>query len=218
MDGSYQIIRIQRYLNGELSKAEMYELERDALDDAFLQDALDGYREAKVVDHGKLSFLQQRLAMRVDGLQERRNSFFFGVQRLAIAATAFVLFVTVCILFWMRTQIRPGELSTKEVEVELNPVGERAAVGAQPSVMGGADAEPIGGWNGYNEYLSVNIGSTSFSGVVVLAFEVDREGQPSQIQVMEAANGSIADEAQRLLKAGPRWTGQQGGVTFTFSP
>lgn len=215
MEGSYHIIRIQRYLNGELSQEEMYQLERDALDDPFLQDALDGYREANAVDHGQLSLLQQRLATRVAGQQEKRDSFFFGVQRLAIGATAFVLFVTVCILFWMRTQVRP-EPASKEVEVELNAVGERAAVSARPEVAAGVDASPVGGWDAYSEYLSVNAGSESYSGRVVLEFEVDAAGHPVRI-VGHGADGPMLAEARRLLAEGPRWTGARGHVAFTFS-
>ncbi len=214
MEGSYHIIRIQRYLNGELSKDEMYQLERDALDDPFLQDALDGYRAANAVDHGQLSLLQQRLATRVAGQQEKRNSFFFGVQRLAIGATAFVLFVTVCILFWMRTQVQPAPLS-KEVEVELQAVGERAAVSVQAQATTGQDASPADGWNVYQEYLSVNASVVNYSGTVVLEFEVDADGKPVRI-AGQGADSPMMAEAQRLLAEGPRWTGKHGRVAFTF--
>lgn len=214
MEGSYHIIRIQRYLNGELSKEEMYQLERDALDDPFLQDALDGYREANAVDHGQLSLLQQRLATRVAGQQDKRNSFFFGVQRLAIGATAFVLFVTVCILFWMRTQVQPASTS-KEVEVELQAVGERAMVSVQAQGSTSQDARPADGWNVYHEYLAVNANTMSYSGTVVLEFEVDADGKPAQI-VGKGADGPLMAEAKRLLTEGPRWTGARGSVAFTF--
>lgn len=214
MESSYHIIRIQRYLSGELSKEEMYQLERDALDDPFLQDALDGYREANTVDHGTLSLLQQRLATRVAGQQEKRNSFFFGVQRLAIGATAFVLFVTVCILFWMRTQVGT-EAPATEVEVELQAVGELARVSAQPHASAGSDASPVDGWNVYQEYLSVNSRAGDYSGTVVLEFDVDASGKPTGI-VRQGPAISMMAEAERLLVEGPRWNGKRGIVVFTF--
>lgn len=214
MESSYHIIRIQRYLNGELSKEEMYQLERDALDDPFLQDALDGYREANAVDHGTLSLLQQRLAIRVAGQKEKRDSFFFGVQRLAIAATAFVLFVTVSILFWMRTQVRPDTPAT-EVEVELQAVGERATVSVRPHASSGSDARPVDGWNVYQEYLSVNSRAGEYSGTVVLEFDVDAAGKPTRIAGQAPAT-PMRTEAERLLIEGPRWTGKRGRVVFTF--
>lgn len=216
MDSSYHIIRIQRYLNGQLSEEEMYQLERDALDDPFLQDALDGYHEANVVDHGQLSLLQQRLVARIAGQKKKRDSFFFGVQRLAIGATAFVLFVTVCILFWMRTQIRPGATS-KEVEVELHAVGAEAAVRIHPVSAATWDAVPADGWGIYNEYLSVNTGFDRYSGEVVLEFDIDTDGLPDNIVIRQSPDDSMANEALRLLRQGPRWLGERGSVTFTFN-
>lgn len=215
MDSSYQIVRIQRYLNGELSKEEMYQLERDALDDPFLQEALDGYHEANMVDHGQLSLLQQRLAARVAGQQTKRDSFFFGVQRLAIGATAFVLFITVCILFWMRTQMR-SDTTSKEVEVELQAIGADAPVSIQSVSADGFDAIPVDGWGIYNEYLSVNTGSARYSGMVVMDFEVDTHGLPTHIVVEESPDDAMVNEAVRLLWQGPRWTGERGRVAFTF--
>ncbi len=37
---------IKKYIDGTMSREEMHRLEKDALDDAFLQDAIDGYMEA----------------------------------------------------------------------------------------------------------------------------------------------------------------------------
>jgi hypothetical protein len=42
----YDASDIQRYLNGEMSNSEMHQLELAALQNPFLQDAIDGYREA----------------------------------------------------------------------------------------------------------------------------------------------------------------------------
>ncbi len=46
--GTYKIYGysdIQRYINGQMSSAEMYALEKQSLDDPFLMDAIDGYNE-----------------------------------------------------------------------------------------------------------------------------------------------------------------------------
>src|SRR5690606_10025957 len=95
MGNNYNIIRIQQYLSGTLSREEMYQLEREALNDPLLNDAIEGYRQQENIDHGRLSLLQQRLAARIESQQQERNRFYFGWQRLGVAATACVLMVLV---------------------------------------------------------------------------------------------------------------------------
>src|SRR5438309_3190406 len=43
---TYSLADIQRYLQGSMSAKEMHDLERAALEDPFLADALEGYSEA----------------------------------------------------------------------------------------------------------------------------------------------------------------------------
>src|SRR3546814_17167660 len=119
MNTSYHIVRIQRYLNGELNRDEMYELEREALDDPLLQDAIDGYRLQKNVSHRQLSLLQQRLADSIAGQAKARNAFFFGWQGLGVEATECVVMVLVLVLLWMRHQTAQQRTADKAVHVEL---------------------------------------------------------------------------------------------------
>ena len=42
---NYTFEDIQRYLQGKMSAAEMHEIEKAALQDPFLSDAIEGYRE-----------------------------------------------------------------------------------------------------------------------------------------------------------------------------
>ncbi len=55
---------IQRYLQGEMSPSEMHELERSALDDPFLADAIEGYSRqyAKTSADAELVSLREKLA------------------------------------------------------------------------------------------------------------------------------------------------------------
>jgi TonB family protein len=64
------ILQIQKYLNGELDAAAMHRLEREAQDDPFLMDALEGYgRAGKQQDN--LASLQGRLQARTDAKTRR---------------------------------------------------------------------------------------------------------------------------------------------------
>ncbi len=59
------ISQIRRYLNGELDAKAMHRLEREAQDDPFLMEALEGYEAAGKDQQPNLTDLQQRLADRV---------------------------------------------------------------------------------------------------------------------------------------------------------
>lgn len=63
---------IERYHRGLLSAAEMHALEKAALEDPFLADALDGYAEPAVEVETDLADLQTRLAKRLEEKEETK--------------------------------------------------------------------------------------------------------------------------------------------------
>lgn len=216
MNDNYHIIRIQQYLNGELGGEEMHQLEREALDDPLLQDAIDGYRTRQEVSHRRLSLLQQRLADRIAGQARERNAFYFGWQRLAVAATACVLMVVVLVLLWIRSQpLRPAA-TEKEVQVELVSPGAEVGVQAVAVSGSGRDAVPMEGWDRFNAYLSENTQTGEATGSVRLTFEVDAAGRPTAIQGNPGADDRLLVEAIRLLEQGPRWAGNKGALDMAF--
>jgi len=76
---------IRMYLNGELSPREMHELERAALDDPFLADALEGYRTVPPEETG-WDDLRTRLAARIDKKEQRRAIPWFRRSAFRVAA------------------------------------------------------------------------------------------------------------------------------------
>ena len=66
MDRADDIIQIRKYLNGELNARAMHELERRALDDPFLADALEGFEHAPPDQEGNLAELTDRLRQRTE--------------------------------------------------------------------------------------------------------------------------------------------------------
>ena len=64
-DGAY----LERYRRGELSPAEAHALEKAALEDPFLADALEGFRLASLDTTADLSMLRSRLNDRMDANQ-----------------------------------------------------------------------------------------------------------------------------------------------------
>jgi len=81
------ISQIRKYLNGELDAQAMHRLEREAQDDPFLMDALEGYAISGKDQQANLNELQQRLADRVAPKKERSIILW---RILPIAASLFV--------------------------------------------------------------------------------------------------------------------------------
>lgn len=115
----------------------MHELEKRALEDPFLADALEGYSNTTASDHG-LSILQRQLHERIGHQQENKKVFDLSWQRLSVAAAAAVMFISAGVLFWMNSQVADQEIAAdhKRVEVNITPVDslkkEEAIVAALP--------------------------------------------------------------------------------------
>ena len=101
----------------------MHELEKRALEDPFLADALEGYAQSSTADHG-LSILQRQLHERIAHQQENKKVFDLSWQRLSVAAAAAVMFISAGILFWMNSQVpdKTMAVNQKQVEVSVTPV------------------------------------------------------------------------------------------------
>jgi len=65
------ISQIRKYLSGELDARAMHQLEREAQDDPFLMEALEGYEQAGKDQQANLANLQERLAKRIAPKKER---------------------------------------------------------------------------------------------------------------------------------------------------
>lgn len=115
-------ITIQQYLDGKLDPKLMHELEKQALEDPFLSDALEGYTHIPDAGHG-LSILQRQLHECIAHLQENKKVYDLTWQRLSVAAAAAVLFIAAGLLFWMNSQKPETKLAAnqKQNEVTVSP-------------------------------------------------------------------------------------------------
>lgn len=137
---NYTATDIERYHSGVLSATERHALEKAALDDPFLADALEGYAftQTPAADVGGL---EQRLQQRIEGEKKRRGLFYIGNNWMKIAA----LFVLIAGGGWLvaglfstdKTETLAGN---KEVQKAPAVVTTEAA---QDSVMVYTDAPAI---------------------------------------------------------------------------
>ncbi|SRR5690606_36525158 len=207
MENNYQLSRIHNYVNGLMSREEMYELEKEALSDPFLQDAIDGYALQDGVDAGQLSLLQKRLAARVETQSLAKNRRFYSWQRLAVGMAAAVMFVTVCTLLLLR-YLPQRTAGLTEVEIMQE---HTYSVSLQSYQEG---AEPIEGWPAYEDYLNKNFQGDHYEeGVLHIAFKIDENGKPFEVHEETNGRGHLSfDELRKIIENGPKWKGGQARI------
>ncbi len=72
-------------------------------------------------------------------------------------------------------------------------------------------AEPIGGWNNFNEYMNKRLDSFKTANHYIsdvnisLEFDIDRKGKPIDVTITNNADKLIGKKATELLQNGPRW-------------
>ncbi len=204
MENNYQLSRIHNYVNGLMNREEMHALEREALEDPFLQDAIDGYGLQEGVDVKQLSLLQQRLATRTAEQSIGKSKRFYGWQRLAIGATAAVMFVTICTLLLLR-YLPQQKSKLTEVELMQDQVFSIALANT-----GQFDGEPVIGWAKYELYLTHDYtGRGHKEGEVLVRFKVDEQGKPFQLSIDGKEDLTEYAELVKLLEDGPKWRGQE---------
>jgi TonB family protein len=89
------IAQIRKYLSGELDARSMHQLEREAQNDPFLMDALEGYESSAPDQQANLDELNARLAKRIKA-DDRKVIL---LRPLAIAASVLII-AALAILFW----------------------------------------------------------------------------------------------------------------------
>jgi hypothetical protein len=190
---------LEDYLDGKLDAKTMNRVERVALEDPFVAQALAGLSQSPKRSINSLSLLQKRLEIRIAEQHEIKEKFVITWQRLSIAATAAVIFVAVTIMFWMRQNNNFNQIAkqSKTVEVNLDPSRTKDQI------------KPLAGWAAFFTYLNKNsklINAGKIGRSVAVSFKVDKAGRPQSIEVLNSPGKIYTQEAVRLLKTGPAWT------------
>ena len=139
---------LEDYLDGKLDSKAMHRIERQALEDPFVAQALAGLSESPKRAAHNVSLLQKQLYERIGQQQVIKKESVYTWQRLSIAAAAAVMFISVSIIFFMREQERRTELARiknrpKNIEVNIAPAvvdsaKEESYAANTPSAAGNA--------------------------------------------------------------------------------
>jgi TonB family protein len=187
---------LEDYLDGKLDDKMMYRVEREALEDPFVAQALAGLSQSPRRSRQSLSLLQKQLEVRVAGLEDNKKKSVITGQRLSIAATAALIFILGGIIFWMKYNNSQQAKAPAVVEVNLDPAHVLDRV------------KPKAGWPAYFSYLKENnqlTKSGKLGKAVEVSFTIGKDGKPANIKVDKSLGDTYDAEALRLIKAGPAW-------------
>lgn len=112
---------LEDYLDGKLDAKTMNKVEREALEDPFVAEALAGLSAAPKRSLAFISLLQKQLRERIEEQHTTKKQSVITWQRLSIGSAAAVMFITVGIIYWMK-QVNYDKLNTsKKVDVVIAP-------------------------------------------------------------------------------------------------
>ena len=114
---------LEDYLDGKLDAKTMNRIEREALEDPFVAEALAGLSASPKRSLASISLLQKQLQNRISEHQITKKRTVITWHRLSIASAAALLFITAGIVYWMnQVNYQKAANQPKQVEVALAPV------------------------------------------------------------------------------------------------
>jgi TonB-dependent SusC/RagA subfamily outer membrane receptor len=114
------ISQIRKYLNGELDAHAMHELERRALDDPFLMDALEGYEQVGKNQQPNLEELQGRLQQRIAPAKKRLT--LWPAMGIAASVLVFISIGGWWLLNYRAPANKPDGMPANKTEVAARPL------------------------------------------------------------------------------------------------
>lgn len=122
---------LEDYLDGKLDSKAMHKIEKQALEDPFVAQALAGLSESRGRAVQNVSLLQKQLYERIAQQQVTKKETVFTWQRLSVAAAAAVMFISVSIMFFMKDREKREEIAKnqpRKVEVNIAPSPAQAVI------------------------------------------------------------------------------------------
>lgn len=213
---------LMQYVQGSRKGKEAYRLEKEAMKDPFLSDALDGYQAVEGNHVESIEDMRRRISRRARSHRD-------NITKWSIAAS-----LLICLgfgsYFWLNRQL--GMLAQSPLAVVMEkqaaPLQQAPLAGIaadsmqeQENASGAGEAltrsmsrhipQPVIGKDAYHEYLKKELIHPQdslckgVSGTVVVEFQINEKGRPVDLKVKRSLCESADREALRLIEQGPDW-------------
>jgi len=187
---------LEDYLDGKLDATAMHQVERHALEDPFVAEALAGLSESPKRSLQSISLLQKQLHERIAQQKTHKKESVVTWQRLSIAAAAAVIFIVVSIIFWMKDNAARDQQAKSQQQQ-----------GGVTVTTYLTTAQPVGGYPAYQLYLERNnrLKDKPINEMVSLTFLVQKDGKADTFEILNTPGKIYSEEAIRLVMEGPKW-------------
>ncbi|MDR0430998.1 MAG: energy transducer TonB [Tannerellaceae bacterium] len=215
-------MKFKEYISGSRRGKEAHHIERKAMKDPFLSEALEGYDMLDEKVNFEMRMWEMETGIKRKTRKTRKRTSFAEI--FSVAASLLLL-AGLSVYFLMygnpvsdRGMIVYSENTSVEiVQQEPKPLAvSRQLIIPEPEPFIDIPTEgspiPIPGKKAYEQYLKESLFIPTFDkcgnakGKVVVAFKVNAKGRPYDLAVKKSLCPIADQEALRVVKEGPNWT------------
>lgn len=230
------------YVKGSKKGREAHNLEREAMLDAFLADALDGYESMNDPElHTRLRRMEENVdAGRSDRVRGRLRNYFYWLSAACVLLLACTFSYELGTLESKKessisiqesaSMYEPAEIATtdskelilekKELKSKEKAVGQTMCNKLPSKVEISISPQPSNGYKTYYEYiykglgLSLKQGANTLNGIAVLSFTINENGRPIDFKIIESTQPDVTNKLIDIIKKGDSWN--NAGIVQSF--
>jgi hypothetical protein len=209
------------YITKSRKGKEAQRIEREAMKDPFLADAIEGYDLVTNEDTIKRI---EHIRGHIRRKTQKRIMFIRTVGIVAGIAASLLVLIGIGSLFLLHTESPLQEESAIAYSPDAAPIFENKADQAlvhslavpEPTPLRDnaikGEPKPATGERAYKEYIYNNLFLPAFDecgdtkGQVVIAFKVNAKGRPYDLDIKKSLCPTADQEAIRVVQQGPNWT------------
>lgn len=227
------------YVKGSKKGREAHNLEREAMLDAFLADALDGYESVNDPElHTRLRRMEEKVdAGRSDRvrIRSRLRNYFYWISAACILLLACTFSYELGTLESKKessisvqespSMHEPAEIATTDskeliLEKKEKAVGQTMCNKLANKTNISTSPQPSNGYKTYYEYiykelgLSLKQGANTLNGIAVLSFIINENGRPIDFKIIESTQPDVTNKLIDIIKKGDSWN--NAGIVQSF--
>lgn len=232
------------YIKGSKKGREAHNLEREAMLDAFLADALDGYESMNDPElHTRLRRMEENVdAGRSDRVRvrSRLRNYFYWISAACILLLACTFSYELGTLESKKesrmsvqesvSMYEPAEIATtdskelilekKELKSKEKAVNHTICNNLPNKTNISTSPQPSNGYKTYYEYiykglgLSLKQGANTLNGIAVLSFTINENGRPIDFKIIESTQPDVTNKLIDIIKKGDSWN--NAGIVQSF--
>ncbi|MDR0749402.1 MAG: hypothetical protein LBF62_07505 [Tannerellaceae bacterium] len=216
-------MNVLHYITKSRKGKEAQRIEREAMKDPFLADAIEGYDLVKNGNHAKRI---ENIRRHIRRKTQKRVTLARTGRIVAGIAASLLALVFVGINSYFRSSSFVSAPPPVSQSLENRGYTGHSLTVPEPTPLRDntikGEPKPATGERAYKEYISENLFLPAFDecsntkGQVIVAFKVNAKGRPYDLDVKKSLCPTADLEAIRVVQQGPNWTSGDKTATVTI--